>query len=110
MVKERKKRVAMTKKLKKEVFMACLVRVLRGTLPVGVFKAVAEPFNVRPKTVSKVWHKTMKMVPGYQSNAPHDPLFVDATVPAEAFETKFQNAGRKPQFDHETVLQEIRML
>ena len=108
MVKERKKRVALTKQLKQEVFMACLVRVLRGTLPVGAFKAVAEAFNIRPKTVSKLWHTTMKMVPGYQYNAPIDPSFVVANVPAAAFETKFKNAGRKPQFDHETVLQEIK--
>ena len=84
MVKERKKRVAMTKQLKQEVFMACLVRVSRGTLPVGAFKAVGETFNVRPKTVSTMWHTTMKMVPGYQYNAAIDPSFVVANVPPEA--------------------------
>jgi hypothetical protein len=83
MVKERKKRVVMTKKLKKEVFTACLVRVLCRTLPVGAFKAVVEAFNIRPKTVSKLWHTTMKMVPGYQYNAPIDPSFVVANVPGE---------------------------
>jgi hypothetical protein len=35
MTKEKKKSVAMTKQLKKKVFMACQLRVLRGTLPVG---------------------------------------------------------------------------
>jgi hypothetical protein len=60
MVKERKKRVTMTKKLEREVFMACLVRVSHGTLPVGAFKAVGESFNARPTKVSKMWHTTMK--------------------------------------------------
>jgi hypothetical protein len=48
------------------------------------------------------------MMPGYEAIAPIDPTFVVANVPAAAFETKFENDGRKPQFDHETVLQEIK--
>jgi hypothetical protein len=42
MVKERKKRVAMTKQLKREVFMACTLRAFRRTLAVGAFKAVGD--------------------------------------------------------------------
>jgi hypothetical protein len=65
-----------------------LVRVLHGTLPVGAFKAVRESFNVRPKTVAKHWHTTMRLlqgVPGYQPNAPIDPSFVIANVPGPRF-------------------------
>jgi hypothetical protein len=36
------------------------------------------------------------------------PLFV-ATAPDSTIDTKFENAGRNPQFDHETVL-EIKKL
>jgi hypothetical protein len=52
----------------------------------------------------------MNLVPGYQSNAPIDPKVISANVPPVAFETIFKNAGQKPQFDHETVLQEIKIL
>jgi hypothetical protein len=54
MVNERKKRVTMTKQLKREVFMACIVRVSRGILPIGRFKAVADHFQIDPKTVAKL--------------------------------------------------------
>ena len=62
MVNNRKKRVAMTKQLKREVFTACLVRVLRGILPNGSFKAVADHFEIDPKTVAKLWRSTMTQV------------------------------------------------
>jgi hypothetical protein len=52
MVNIRKKRVAMTKQLKREVLMACIVRVSRGILPIGSFKAVGEHFQIDPKTVA----------------------------------------------------------
>jgi hypothetical protein len=55
MVNERKKRVAMTKQMKREVFMACLVRVSRGILPIGSFKAVGQDFDIDPKTIAKLW-------------------------------------------------------
>jgi hypothetical protein len=88
MGKEREKRVEMTKQLKKEVFIAGLVRVLGGAPPVGAFEAVRETFNVRPKIVAKQWHTTMKLlqgVPAYQPNAPIEPSFVVANVPADFF-------------------------
>jgi hypothetical protein len=47
-------------------------------------------------------------VHGYQHNAPIDPSFIVANVHAAALEMKFKNAGRKQQFDHDTVLQEIK--
>ena len=65
MVAERKKRVAMTKHLKKDVFMACMVRVRQGILPFGSFRAVATDFGINPKTVDHLWHTTMKQVPLY---------------------------------------------
>jgi DNA-binding transcriptional regulator YhcF (GntR family) len=59
MVNERKKRVAMTKQLKREVFMACIERVLQRILPIGSLKAVGEHFQIDPKTVAKLWKSTM---------------------------------------------------
>jgi hypothetical protein len=103
MVKLRKKRVAMTKQLKEKVFMACLMRVSHGFLPIGSFKAIADEFNINPKTVAKLWYSTMKQVTGYQVNAPIYPPSIVSNLPSTAFNTKFENAGRKPQFDHETV-------
>jgi hypothetical protein len=47
------KRVAMTTELKKEVFTACLVRVLCGILEFGAFKEVGEAFVLFLATVSK---------------------------------------------------------
>jgi hypothetical protein len=47
------------------------------------------------------------MVPEYEAKAPIDPSFVVANVPPEVFEMKFANTSQKPQFDHETTLQEI---
>jgi hypothetical protein len=108
MVKERKQRVAMTKQLKREVFMGCLAKVSRGSLPFGAFTAVGAKFNIDPKTVAKQWHSTLILVPGYQSNAPIDPDFIISNVPDSAFDTKFQNAGRKPRFDYDAILQEIK--
>jgi hypothetical protein len=81
---------------------------LCGTLEFGAFKEVGWASDLFPATVSNLWHTTMEMVPGYEAKAPIDPSFVVANVPPEAFETKFKNAGQKPQFDHETVLQEIK--
>jgi hypothetical protein len=98
----------MTKKLKREVFMACLVRVSRGILEFGAIKEIGEAFDLFPATVSNLWHRTLKMVPGHEAKAPIDTKFIVDNVPPEAFEMKFQNAGRKPQFDNETVLQEIK--
>ena len=107
MVNSRKKRVAMTKQLKREVFMACIVRVSRGILPIGSFKAVGEHFQIDPKTVAKLWKSTMAQVNGYQANLPIDPPFIVANLPTTAFDTKFDNAGRKPKFDIDTVFQQI---
>jgi hypothetical protein len=77
MVNERKKRVAMTEQLKREVFMACIVRVSRGILPIGSFKAVADHFKIDPNTVAKLWHSTMIEVnDGHQPNLPFDPPFI----------------------------------
>jgi hypothetical protein len=97
MVNIRKKRVAMTKQLKRDVFTGCLVRVSRGILPVGSFKAVGEHFEIDPKTVGKLWKSTLIQVNGYQPNLPIDPPFILANLPATVFDTKFKNAGRKPQ-------------
>jgi hypothetical protein len=58
----------MSKQMKREVFMACLVRVSRGILPIGSFKAVAEQFQIDPKTIGKLWKSTMTQVNGYQPN------------------------------------------
>jgi hypothetical protein len=77
-------------------------------LEFGAIKEVGEAFDLCPATVSNLWHSTMKMVPGHEAKAPINTKFVVDNVPPEAFETKFKNAGRKPQFDHETVLQEIK--
>jgi hypothetical protein len=104
-----KKRVAMTKQLKREVFMACIVRVSRGILPTGSFKAVADHFEIDPKTVGKLWKSTMIQVNGYQPNLPIDPPLIVANLPTTVFDTKFKNAGRKPQYEPETVLQEIEI-
>jgi hypothetical protein len=110
MVNIRKKRVAMTKQLKRDVFTGCLVRVSRGILPVGSFKAVADHFEIDPKTVGKLWKSTMTQVNGYQPNLPIDPPFIAANLPNTAFDTKFKNEGRKPQYEPETVLQEIKII
>jgi hypothetical protein len=110
MVNIRKKRVAMTKQLKREVFTACIVRVSQGILPIGSFKAVADHFEIDPKTVGKLWKSTMTQVNEYQPNLPIDPPFIVANLPTKVFDTKFKNAGEKPQYDHETVLQEIEII
>jgi hypothetical protein len=110
MVNIRKKRVAMTKQLKREVFMVCIVRVSRGILPIGSFKAVGDHFQIDPKTVGKLWKSTMIQVNGYQPNLPIDPPFIAANLPTTVFDTKFKNAGRKPQYEPETVLQEIEII
>jgi hypothetical protein len=86
MVNIRMKRVAMTKQLKREVFMACIVRVSRGILPVGSFKAVADHFEIDPKTVGKLWKSTMIQVNGYQPNLPIDPPFILANLPTTTVE------------------------
>jgi hypothetical protein len=104
---QRKKRVAMTKQLKREVFMVCLVRVLRGILPIGSFKAVAQDFGIDPKTVGKVWSSTMIQVIGYQRNALIDPPFIVSNLPTTAFDTKFENAGRKPKLSIDTAFQQM---
>jgi hypothetical protein len=108
MVNIRKKRVAMTKQLKREVFMACLVQVF----PIGSFKAVADHFEIDPKTVGKLWKSTMTQVNGYQPNLPIDPPFIVANLPTTVFDMKFKNAGQKPQqkYNHETLLQEIKII
>jgi hypothetical protein len=46
MVKERKKRVEMAKQLKREVFTACVVRVLRGTLAFGALQLLASSLTL----------------------------------------------------------------
>jgi hypothetical protein len=55
-------------------------------------------------------NKPSAWIPGYLSNAPIDPKIIADNVPPAVFETKFVNAGQKPQFDHETVLQEIKKI
>jgi hypothetical protein len=49
-------------------------------------------------------------VNGYQPNLPLDPPFIVSNLPTTVFDTKFKNAGQKPQYDHETVLQEIKII
>jgi hypothetical protein len=97
---QRKKRVAMTTQLKREVFMACLVRVLQGILPIGSFKAVAQDFGIDPKTVGKVWSSTMIQVI-------IDPPLIVSNLPTTAFDTKFKNANRKPKLSIDTVFQQM---
>jgi hypothetical protein len=43
-------------------------------------------------------------------NLPIDPPFILANLPATVFDTKFKNAGQKPQYEPETVLQEIKII
>jgi hypothetical protein len=52
----------------------------------------------------------MTQVNGYQPNLPIDPPFIVANIPTTVFNTKFTNAGQKQQYDHETVLQEIKII
>jgi hypothetical protein len=87
--KERKKRVAMTKQLKREVFTACLVRVSHGTIAIGAFTVVGAKFNINPKTVAKLWHSTLKMVPGYKAEEPINTEYILDNVPPQAFDSKF---------------------
>lgn len=108
MVTTRKKRVAMTEKLKKDVFMACVVRVSREILPHGSFKAVGETHKIHPRTVANLWYSTLKQIPGYQPNTPLDPVSLLANVPETAFTTKFENSGRNPKHDRDMLLQEIK--
>jgi hypothetical protein len=76
-------------------------------LPFGTFKAVGEHYVIDPKTVAKLWSSTMIQVNGYQPNLPIDPPFVVSNLATTAFDTQFQNAGRKPKFELETVFQRI---
>ncbi|KAG7365642.1 hypothetical protein IV203_025083 [Nitzschia inconspicua] len=108
MVTTRKKRVAMTEKLKKDVFMACVVRVSREILPYGSFTAVGETHKIHPRTVANLWYSTLKQIPGYQPNTPLDPVSLLANVPETAFTTKFENSGRNPKHDRDMLLQEIK--
>jgi hypothetical protein len=97
----------MAKELKREVFMSCTVQVSRGILPIGSFKAVAQDFDIDAKTVAKLWSMTTNQVNGYQPNTPIDPPFIISNLPTTAFDTKFENAGRKPKLDMDTVFQQI---
>jgi hypothetical protein len=85
-----------------------LGRVLCRAIAFGAFTVVGTKFNINPKTVAKLWHSTLKMVHGYLSNSPMNTEYIIDNVPPQAFETKFANAGQKPVFEHETVLQEIK--
>ncbi|KAG7338431.1 hypothetical protein IV203_006693 [Nitzschia inconspicua] len=98
----------MTEKLKKDVFMACVVRVSREILPHGSFKAVGETHKIHPRTVANLWYSTLKQIPGYQPNTPLDPVSLLANVPETAFTTKFENSGRNPKHDRDMLLQEIK--
>ena len=99
----------MTKQMKREVFMACLVRVSRGILPIGSFKAVGQDFDIDPKTIAKLWKSTMtqEQVNGYQPNVPIDPSFIVSNLSTTAFDTKFGNAGRKPKVPIDTIHQQM---
>jgi hypothetical protein len=44
------------------------------------------------------------------TNLPIDPPFIASNFPTTVFDTKFKNAGQKPQYNHETVLQEIKII
>ena len=105
---ERKDRVAMTKDLKKKVFQACLVRVVRGNLPLGSLKEVAQKFHIHQATVARLWNSTLKQVPGYQPNASIDPVHIADTIPDSVFETKFQEAGRPPRYLLEDIMNDIK--
>ncbi|KAG7345258.1 hypothetical protein IV203_032789 [Nitzschia inconspicua] len=101
---ERKKRVAVSKQLKKELFMACLMRVSRGILPKGSFQKIGESFNVHAKTVGRLWNAILKQVPEYQ---PTDLLDTTSLkIPDTAFNTKFKNAGRPPVHDREALMED----
>jgi hypothetical protein len=53
----------------------------------------------------------MAQVNGYQPNLPIDPSFIVANLPTTAFDTKFKNAGGKPQYElEEEVLHEIKII
>jgi hypothetical protein len=52
----------------------------------------------------------MTQVNGYQANLPIDPPFIVANLPTTVFDTKFKNAGQKPQYEPEQVLQEIKII
>jgi hypothetical protein len=76
-------------------------------LPIGSFKAVAEQFQIDPKTIAKLWKSTMTQVNGYQPNLPIDPSVIVSNLPTTAFDTKFNNAGRKPKLPVDTVFQQM---
>jgi hypothetical protein len=78
MVKERKKIVAMTQQLKKEIFTGCLVRVPHGTLAFGAPTVVGAKFNIDPKSVAKLWHSTLKMLAGYKAEEPINTAYIIA--------------------------------
>jgi hypothetical protein len=61
MVKDREKRVIITRQLKNEGAMGCLVRVLQGILPFGSVTALAQSFGVDQKTIGKQWYSTLKL-------------------------------------------------
>jgi hypothetical protein len=110
MVNIRKKRVAMTKQLKGKCSQPVLCGCREEFCLLGVFKAVADHFEIDPKTVAKLWKSTMTQVNGYQANLPIDPPFIVANLPTTAFDTKFKNAGQKQHYEPEQVLQEIEII
>ena len=103
----RKQRKALTKELKKSVFMAVLGRVVKGALSNGAFTEVAVVFDLSPRTVSSLWHSILKMIPNMQTNAPLDAIAIAKALNDDMFQTYFQNGGRKRVYDPEEVLREI---
>jgi hypothetical protein len=55
-------------------------------LPIGSFKAVADHFEIDPKTVAKLWSMTMKDVTGYHPNTPINPYVIVSNLPSTAFQ------------------------
>ena len=109
MVQARKERVAITVGMKKAIFGALAARLRGGKLPNGTMKEVGQIFGVDPKTVSRLWHSILPLVPGYQVNAPLEHLNL-SMVPDYAFATKFHHAGRNPKHQLDDVLSAIKAI
>jgi hypothetical protein len=71
---------------------------------------VTADFGINPKTVAHLWYTTIKQIPLYQPHAPIDPVAIVNNLLASVFDTKFKNAGRKPKFVPEVVLDETKTI